>query len=355
MMRAGFVLLGLLAVTAAVPRTGVAATNATPSFSEVYQVIQAHLGGTSEAELNRNAVQALVSAFGTKVALITNATGSAAANQGPALSRTNLFDNEIGYIRIKRVDDSLTRSLRDEFARLSGTNELKGLILDLRFAQGSDYAAAAATADLFIGKERPLLNWGGGVIQSKSKSDAITVPVAVLINSRTAAAAEALAAVLRETGSALLLGNRTAGEAMMAQEYPLSDGSRLRIAIAPIDLGDGTAISSQGVKPDISVEVSAQDERAYYTDPFKEIAMNSALAGASAPLTNQVQGTNHNGRRVRFNEAELVRERKEGLNPDADLPAAKESETDQPTIQDPVLARALDVLKGLALVRQTRP
>ena len=114
--------------------------------------------------------------------------------------------------------------MRGAFQQLGATNKLKGLVLDLRYTSGKDYEAAAAVADLFVSKERPLLNWGKGIVRSSSKTDAIEVPVAVLVNGQTAGAAEALAAVLREAGSGLVLGSRTAGQAMIAEEFPLKNG-----------------------------------------------------------------------------------------------------------------------------------
>jgi hypothetical protein len=348
MMRAGFLLSIALAALSAAPRAGAAATNVAPAFAEVYKTIQDHLAGASEAEVNQAAVRALVSAFGTRVALLTNTSGASAAHPGALISRANLFDCQIAYLRIDHIEDGLPKALKDSLAKVAGTNTLKGLILDLRYARGASYPAAAATADLFIRKERPLLNWGAGAFQSKSKTDAIAQPTAILVNAQTAAAAEALAAILREAGSALLLGNRTAGEAMTAQEYPLSDGSRLRVATGPIQLGDGTPLSAQGLKPDISVEVSPQDELTYFLDAFKEASKTNLQANAT-------NSTNRVARRFRYNEAELVRERKEGLNPDADPLPVREPEAESvPAVQDPALARALDVLKGLALVRQAR-
>src|SRR5204863_160496 len=106
---------------------------------------------------------------------------------------------------------------------------------------------------------------GKGLVRSKEKSDAISLPVATLVNGQTAGAAEALAAILRETGTALILGSKTAGHAMIAQDYPLKEGGRLRIATAPIQLGDGSALPLDGLKPDISVAVSPEDERQYYS------------------------------------------------------------------------------------------
>ena len=128
----------------------------------------------------------------------------------------------------------------------------------------------------------------------------------------------------------------------------------MRIATAPIHVGDGSPLSIQGVMPDITVELSQQEERAYYADAFKEVTRTGVLAGAGLSLTNEANGTNRT-RRPRFNEAELVRERRDGFNPDLVLlPEGRENEGEKPVVRDPVLARALDVLKGLAVVRQSR-
>jgi hypothetical protein len=158
---------------------------------------------------------------------------------------------------------------------------------------------------------------------------------------------------MRETGAGLILGGKTAGQAMVAQEFPLKNGDRLRIATAPIQLGDGSALSEQGLKPDIAVEVSPEEERAYYVDAFKVTDKTNLLAGGGSSATSSGSGTNRVVRRPRFNEAELVRERREGVS-EADFTALKGREPDQPMVQDPALARALDLLRGLALVRQPR-
>jgi hypothetical protein len=138
---------------------------------------------------------------------------------------------------------------------------------------------------------------------------------------------------------------------MIAQEYPLKNGDRLRIATAPIQLGDGTSLSGQGVKPDIAVEVTPENELAYYADPFKELSKANLSVGVSGGATNLASGTNRT-RRPRFNEAELVRERKNGLAAESDLPG---SDAEKPVVLDPALGRALDFLRGLTVMRQTRP
>jgi len=325
-----------------------------PDFKEVYDLVRAHLAGMSEAQLNQAAVRALVNGLGPRVSLVTNGAAAKPQVDAPLVSKSSVFDGEIGYVRVERVGEGLANAVREACKKLGATNKLAGVILDLRYAAGDDYASAAATAELFVKKAQPLLNWGNGMVRSKDNSDALSVPVAVLVNRQTVGAAEALAAVLRETGAGLVLGSSTAGQAMIAQEFPLKNGERLRIATAPIQLGDGSALSGQGLKPDIAVEVTLADERTFYADAYRVPSRTELLAGGGPGLTNSASGTNRPARRPRFNEAELVRERREGIS-EADMTALREREPEKPLVNDPALARALDLLKGLALVRQSRP
>jgi hypothetical protein len=351
-----FTVLSCLIVDSGVLRAAEPTKSNPPDVKEVYETIRSHLNGVSESELNRLAVDALLSALGPRVVLITNDQATPAS--GTALvTKSSLFDGNIGLIRIGSVENGLAQSFRKAYEELGTTNKLRGLVLDLRYTGGSDYAAAAAVSDLFLKKERSLLNWGNGLVRSTTKNEAITVPIAILVNRETAGAAEALAAVLRETGTGLILGRPTAGQAMVAQEFPLNNGDRLRVATAPVQVGeDGVSLTAEGLKPDITVEVAKADERAYYADAFIVLPKPSFAANANLSLTNSVNGTNRPPRRARFNEAELVRERREGLGTDSETASAasRESDFDKPVVHDPVLARALDLLKGLAVVRQSR-
>ncbi|MBC8097560.1 MAG: hypothetical protein H7Y43_17280 [Akkermansiaceae bacterium] len=172
------------------------------------------------------------------------------------------------------------------------------------------------------------------------------------MNSGTSGSAEALAAMLRASGAGLILGSKTAGLAFAGKEYSLKGGSKLRLATGPVTLGNGMAISTNGLKPDIDVTVNPDDEHAYYADAFSLVRRNAIAAVGTG--TNQFAGTNGT-RRARFGEAELVREHRAGVDRDSGETArAREFEPEKPVVNDPALARALDLLKGLAVVRQSR-
>jgi len=349
----GFVALSFVAVCPGA--LGAAESVGGPEFREVYDLVRSNLAGVTEAELNRAAVQGFISALNPKVSLVTNGTVSTAPiTNDRILADNTVYDKEIAYLRIGRVDVGLAKAVHDTYQKQSATTKIKGLVLDLRYTAGSDYSEAAKVADLFVNKERPLLSWGSGMIPSKDKTDAIGIPVAILVNAQTARAAEALAAVMREIGAALILGSRTAGQATIGQEFTLGDGKRLRVATAAVQLGDGAVLSADGIKPDINVEVSAEEERAYYADAFRVLPKANLAADATLTLSNTPPATNRLARRPRLNEAELVRERREGITRDTDAAVPRDNGFEAPTVHDPTLSRSIDLLKGLAVVRQSR-
>jgi len=318
-------------------------STAPPDLKEVLDLVRANLPGVSESELNQAVVDGLSATLRGKVRVDGGAKKPETPTT-PAVARAGVVEESFACLRVARVEAGLAGEIKAGVQQINATNKLKGVVLDLRFCDGEDFAEAAAVVDLFVGKERLLLEWGGGEARSREKADAFSLPVTVLVNRETVAAPEAMAAVFRETGTGLILGNTTAGAAMMMREFPLKNGQRLRIAGAPVRLADGTALPITGVKPDILVNVTPDVERAYREDAYA--ALSSTSSGSkSDPVTR----TN---RRPRVSEADLVREKREGVTLEESA-IAREREPEKPVLRDPALARAVDVLKGLAVIRKT--
>ncbi len=331
-------------------------TNDLPHFQEVFRLLRANLPNASEEDLNRAAVHGLLSEFYPRVILVTNGAPASPLPESSLLSKTRVYDQLYGYLRVARVATGLADQVKSSYEKLDATNRLKGVVLDLRFADGQDYAAAASVADRFLTREQPLLDWDEGSAHSTAKTDAIRVPISVLVNQQTTGAAEALAAVLRETDAAVVIGSPTAGQAEVFKEFNLSNGQRLRIATGRVRVGNGKPLAATGVVPDIEVAVSGEAEKVYFADEFKVLSGQMARLKATNNVA-QSGSTNRTSRR-RLNEAELVRMLREGVNPDepetADASTPK-TEEDSSVVRDPALARALDLLKGIAIVGRSLP
>jgi C-terminal processing protease CtpA/Prc len=272
------------------------------------------------------------------------------------LSKSAVLENDVVYLRAGRVAGNLANELSAAYRALTTTNKVAGVVLDLRFVGGDDSASAQATANLFASKKIAV----GSLV--------------VLVNGETRGAAETLAGALRKAGVALIIGNPTAGEAATFKEFPLRNGEWLRIATTPVKSGNGPAIPSGGLQPDIAVTVSADDERAFWENPYTSLAQNNNSPGVAtnnllpfvdhtseADLVLQKQ---HDGKTIGtsgFHTRDmdlpgprLIR-RPGGNNAgDEDSAPTRAAEPQKPVIRDPVLARAVDLIKGLAVVHQSR-
>ena len=95
--------------------------------------------------------------------------------------------------------------------------------------------------------------------------------------------------------------------------------------------------------PDVSVALSEADEQAYVEDPFT----------SRRPVYVNESAVSSNGVAVRINEAELVKMQKNGVQTDLKQ-TQKTGESLPPSINDPVLGRAIDILKTLSFFEKSK-
>ena len=172
----------------------------------------------------------------------------------------------------------------------------------MRFAGGDDGAEAQAAEEALAGEKLPL---------------------AILVNDETHGAAETLASALRAVRAGLVF-ESVAGSAA------------------------GTNNESKApMHSDVTVAIGAADERALMKEPY----------AVSAPGdTNSPAATNSMLPPVDYtSEADLVRARIKDGEEFQPAPAKSETEPPKPFIRDPVLARAVNLIKGLAIMRAARP
>jgi hypothetical protein len=95
---------------------------------------------------------------------------------------------------------------------------------------------------------------GGAVmiVAGGGRRNAYSGRVVVLIDGSTHSAAEAVAASLRESGRATLVGDRTAGAMLSGIPHPIARGWELRIPVADFRTPLGQRVEGVGVEPDVS-------------------------------------------------------------------------------------------------------
>lgn len=214
-----------------------------------------------------------------------------AETNAPAPATAVVLESNVIWLRVSRVAAGVAAELAAAERTLAATNQCIGTILDLRCVREGEGEAVSAVANFVAGKKLPL---------------------ALLVNARTQGAGAALALALRRRGAGLVFGS-----------------------------------GADGLRPDIEVPVKPDEEKIYFADAYAVLTNHVSSAATNAP------GRDTNRPAARVSEADLVRARRAGAaDPEAEaegsLPAAR------PVVRDPVLARALDLLQGLAVVRRGR-
>ena len=175
-------------------------------------------------------------------------------------------DGTIGYVRVRQFQEDTTKDVKEAIKDIK-VDQLKGLILDIRFNAGGLLNVAVDVADIFLPKDRVIVSTKGKVKEQsmvlKSKDDSLIpdYPIVVLVNAGSASASEILAGALKDWKRAVVLGTKTFGKGSVQTIYPLGDGSAIRLTTAKYYTPNGTSIHGEGITPDILVENLLPDDK----------------------------------------------------------------------------------------------
>ncbi len=151
---------------------------------------------------------------------------------------------------------------------------------------------------------------GDKAVSADSVFSNIKKPLVILANGETHGAAAELAVQLRAAGRGIIIGSTNA---------------------------------AGKISPDIAVDVSPTDEKKFQKNPFANLTQPETDPNATNAMLPFID---------HMSEAELVRKHaKDGELDEEDLPR---QESPRPVIHDPELARAMDLLKALAVLNQKR-
>lgn len=157
-----------------------------------------------------------------------------------------MLDEQTGYIKINRF----SKTTYTEFAVKLDTlvnRGMKRLILDLRQNPGGYMDQATAVADEFLDDNKTIV-YTEGRMTPKTYEKAQTAgmfedgKLAILIDEGSASASEIVSGAIQDWDRGILIGRRTFGKGLVQQEYPLGDGSSVRLTVAKYYTPSGRCI-----------------------------------------------------------------------------------------------------------------
>src|SRR5258708_24845941 len=135
---------------------GEAVSNDAPDFKEIYELLRANLKDNNETELNRAAVEGLLSQLKSRAALTGESSGGHGSGSDSAF-RTSLFDGSYAYLRIGQMEAGVDQRVLKAYQQLASSNQIKGVVFDLRFSDGQGHVPGTALRRFFFSYGKPLI------------------------------------------------------------------------------------------------------------------------------------------------------------------------------------------------------
>jgi carboxyl-terminal processing protease len=242
--------------------------------------------------------------------------------------KNRMLEPGYGYVRITNFQSRTTTDLLKAISDLQKEATLQGMILDLRNNPGGVLNGAVGVSDAFI--DNGLIVYTEGRIEDSSHRYLATpgdslngVPLVVLINGGSASASEIVAGAMQDHKRAIIMGTKSFGKGSVQTIQELRNGSAVKLTTARYFTPNGRSIQAKGIVPDIkltTLKISSGDQK-------------SGASLSEDDLDGRL--SNPNG---------------EGSDGSADSTEA--NQTDKLAETDFQLYEALNLLKGLHILKQ---
>jgi carboxyl-terminal processing protease len=186
--------------------------------------------------------------------------------------KSEVLEGNIGYISLSTFGND-TPGLIHEAATSLKSQNVKGIILDMRGNPGGILDSAVSVAGEWLPKGKKVLEEKRGAVVLKTyESDGTGrlagIPTVVLINEGSASASEIVAGALRDNNAAYLIGEKSYGKGVVQQPICINsgssfnrscDGDMLKVTVASWYRPNGQNINKKGIQPDKKVTISDAD------------------------------------------------------------------------------------------------
>ena len=167
----------------------------------------------------------------------------------PPVPYFGMIDSNTGYIRFTTFTQGCSQDVKNALVALKANNP-KQIILDLRSNPGGLLTEAVEIVNFFVGEGNAVVSTKGKVKQFdeefKTTKAALDdkIPLAILINSGTASAAEIVAGAIQDLDRGIIIGQRSYGKGLVQVTRPLSYNTQLKVTTAKYYIPSGRCVQA---------------------------------------------------------------------------------------------------------------
>ena len=152
----------------------------------------------------------------------------------PSVSDAFWLRPGIAYIEVKNfTDENTSKEMQDRLKKL-GESNIKGLVLDLRDNPGGLLTQGIEVAGHYLKKNQLVVSDRGRMQPNKSHTardngEGRNYPIVVIVNRRSASAAEIVSGALQDHDRAWILGETTFGKGLVQSVFQLSESTAVAL------------------------------------------------------------------------------------------------------------------------------
>jgi len=158
-----------------------------------------------------------------------------------------MLDEEVGYISFTRFNEKAGSEVKKAILALK-EDGMKKVILDVRSNPGGLLIEAVKISNYFLPKNKVIVTtkakikkWSDTYKTTQNPLD-LEIPIAILINNRSASASEILAGSLQDYDRGVIIGERSFGKGLVQRYRPLSYGTQMKLTISKYYTPSGRCI-----------------------------------------------------------------------------------------------------------------
>lgn len=161
-----------------------------------------------------------------------------------------MIGDGLAYIKMNAFTQNAASELQAAFQQMKKEGEVKGLIIDLRGNGGGLLMEAVKICNLFLEKDQLIVSTKGkmpatnAAYKTQAQPLEKELPLAVLIDHKSASASEIVSGALQDLDRAVIIGTRSFGKGLVQNVFPLSYNAQVKITTAKYYIPSGRCIQA---------------------------------------------------------------------------------------------------------------
>ena len=214
------------------------------------------IGDVSLKDFKDDASQLLKGAKNTKIDIVYFRQGIEKKGQIildeveiKAVPYFKLLSDKTGYIVLQKFNEKASAETKVALLTLKEQGATK-IILDLRDNPGGLLHEAVNICNLFVPKEEVITTTKSQnkahnhVYKTKNEPVDTEIPLAIIVNDRSASASEIVSGALQDLDRAVIVGNRSFGKGLVQRPFNLTYGTQVKVTISKYYTPSGRCIQA---------------------------------------------------------------------------------------------------------------